>query len=139
MIVVVIVGLLAAMAIPSFRRVRINSQNTRFVSDLRSFRAAADSFTLANGDWPEDSNTGNLPPGLDEWIKASDFAEQTPLGGRYDIESEDSGITFGIGVVSYSVDDSQLEDLDRVHDDGDIATGKYRLIAAGRYYYVEED
>lgn len=139
MIVVVIIGLLVAMALPSFRRVRINSQNTRFISDIRAFRGAAESFAMAMGEWPEDSNTGNLPPGLDEWIKLSDFGEETPIGGRYDIEFDDSGITFGIGVVGYRVNESQLEDLDTVHDNGDLTSGKWRKIAADRYYFVLED
>ena len=57
MIVVVIIGLLAAMAIPAFRRVRESAQNARFVSDLRTFSQAFETYSLRNGAWPPNAST----------------------------------------------------------------------------------
>ena len=48
MIVVVIIGLLAAMAIPAFQRVQRRSQNSRFVSDLRIFSQAFETYYIVS-------------------------------------------------------------------------------------------
>lgn len=49
MIVVVIIGLLAAMAIPAFQKVRTASQNKTVANNMRQLGAAADQFFLENG------------------------------------------------------------------------------------------
>jgi type IV pilus assembly protein PilA len=63
MIVVVIIGLLAAMAIPAFTRVRENSVRSTLDNDARQLAAAANEFFLRNNE-----NTVTLPelvgPGL---------------------------------------------------------------------------
>jgi type IV pilus assembly protein PilA len=49
MIVVVIIGLLAAMAIPAFQKVRTNSQDKAVFNNARQLSAAADQYYLENG------------------------------------------------------------------------------------------
>ena len=49
MIVVVIIGLLAAMAIPAFQKVRANSQDKAVTNNLRQLSSAADQYFLENG------------------------------------------------------------------------------------------
>jgi type IV pilus assembly protein PilA len=49
MIVVVIIGLLAAMAIPAFQKVRINSQDKAVLNNARQLSAGADQYYLENG------------------------------------------------------------------------------------------
>ena len=49
MIVVVIIGLLAAMAIPAFQKVRQASQDKAVLNNARQLAAAADQFYLENG------------------------------------------------------------------------------------------
>jgi len=49
MIVVVIIGLLAAMAIPAFQKVRASSQDKAVLNNLRQLGAAADQYFLENG------------------------------------------------------------------------------------------
>jgi type IV pilus assembly protein PilA len=49
MIVVVIIGLLAAMAIPAFQKVRANSQDKAVLNNMRQLGAAADQYFLENG------------------------------------------------------------------------------------------
>ncbi len=49
MIVVVIIGLLAAMAIPAFQKVRIASQDKAVLNNARQLAAAADQYYLENG------------------------------------------------------------------------------------------
>jgi type IV pilus assembly protein PilA len=49
MIVVVIIGLLAAMAIPAFQKVRTSSQDKAVLNNMRQLGAAADQYFLENG------------------------------------------------------------------------------------------
>ncbi len=49
MIVVIIVGLLAAMAIPAFKKVRQSSQDKAILNNARQLSGAADQYFLENG------------------------------------------------------------------------------------------
>jgi type IV pilus assembly protein PilA len=49
MIVVVIIGLLAAMAIPAFQKVRASSQEKAIVNNLRQLASAAQQYMLEEG------------------------------------------------------------------------------------------
>lgn len=49
MIVVVIIGLLAAMAIPAFQKVRASSQDKAVLNNLRQLSSAADQYFLEQG------------------------------------------------------------------------------------------
>ena len=49
MIVVVIIGLLAAMAIPAFNKVRDTSQSKAIINNLRQIASAADQYFLETG------------------------------------------------------------------------------------------
>jgi type IV pilus assembly protein PilA len=49
MIVVVIIGLLAAMAIPAFQKVRIASQEKAVLNNARQLASAADQYMMENG------------------------------------------------------------------------------------------
>lgn len=49
MIVVAIIGLLAAIAIPSFMRARLTSQQNSCINNLRQVEAAKDQYALENG------------------------------------------------------------------------------------------
>jgi type IV pilus assembly protein PilA len=51
MVVVVIIGLLAAMAIPAFVKVRATSQNKTVLNNVRQLGAAADQYYLEHGVW----------------------------------------------------------------------------------------
>jgi type IV pilus assembly protein PilA len=49
MIVVVIIGLLAAMAVPAFTKVRQSSQDKAIINNIRQIVSAADQYYLENG------------------------------------------------------------------------------------------
>jgi type IV pilus assembly protein PilA len=67
MIVVVIIGLLAAMAIPAFQKVRIASQDKAVLNNARQMAAAADQYYLENG--ATYANSSNLV-GATNYVKA---------------------------------------------------------------------
>jgi type IV pilus assembly protein PilA len=67
MIVVVIIGLLAAMAIPAFQKVRQASQDKTVLNNARQLSAAADQYYLENG--VSTVASSNLV-GSDKYVKA---------------------------------------------------------------------
>ncbi len=67
MIVVVIIGLLAAMAIPAFQKVRTESQKKSITNNIRQVTAAADQYYLENGTTTADLFADLV--GSDKYIK----------------------------------------------------------------------
>lgn len=49
MVVVVIIGILAALAIPGFQKIRQSSQDKAVLNNVRQLAAAADQYYLENG------------------------------------------------------------------------------------------
>ena len=58
MIVVLIIGLLAAMAYPAFMKVKTHAQASRVANDFRSFAGLFEAYTLDNGTYPADASPG---------------------------------------------------------------------------------
>jgi prepilin-type N-terminal cleavage/methylation domain-containing protein len=84
MIVVAIIGLLAAIAIPNFVKARSTSQANACINNLRQIDAAAQQFALearkktgANITWPDD-----LTPYIK--LNANNSIPPCPAGGNYD-------------------------------------------------------
>lgn len=139
MVVVVIIGLLAAIAIPMWSNVRDRALVTTFTNDLRIFRDAMEVYILENGSYPSDGSTGTVPVELEEDIKESKFANGTPVGGEWDIEYNDNGVTSAVGVhISPWSDDTlaYLIKADEKIDDGDPDTGSFQRLANDRYYWI---
>lgn len=78
MIVVAIIALLAAMAIPAFNRVRESSQTKVCVNNLRQLASAKDQYFLENGGVANVVLSGLIDP--DGYIKAM---PECPVGGGY--------------------------------------------------------
>ncbi|MBK1877832.1 prepilin-type N-terminal cleavage/methylation domain-containing protein [Pelagicoccus mobilis] len=73
MIVVVIIGLLAAMAIPAFQKVRTDSRQSALYNDARQLASAAQQYmlennvtTIAHG---YDTSDGTLGTELEEYVR----------------------------------------------------------------------
>jgi type IV pilus assembly protein PilA len=79
MIVVVIIGLLAAMAIPAFQKVRSASQDKTVLNNARQLSAGADQYYLENG---VSSVASSDLVGSDKYVKAVNTVagETYPVG-----------------------------------------------------------
>ncbi len=139
MIVVVILGLLASLALPAYQKVRRKAQNATFIGEMRTFAGAAETYMLETGSYLEDSGSGAVPSGFGDYISVGKWTNGTPLGGVWDMELDSFGIKAGFGVHGPIAPKEQLEEVDEDFDDGDLSTGKFRQIAADRYYYILED
>ncbi len=87
MIVVAIIGLLAAMAIPNFAHARAEAQARACINNLRQIDAAAEEFAMENG--RKDGDTISYPNDLTPFIKpnAAHTIPGCPAGGTYSMSA----------------------------------------------------
>ena len=136
MIVVVIIGLLAALAIPAFQRAQRASQNARAINDFRVFSQAFEIYNTQNGSWPLNVGPGVIPTSpvpMNADFRAVTWQSVTVLGGRWNWDnSVSTGGTAGISISSYTCDDAQLAEIDAKIDDGDLTTGRFQKTQTNR-------
>lgn len=146
MIVVVIIGLLAAMSLPTYRHIIMRSKTTALVNDLRAFSTALVTYNLQNGHWPADSGPQQIPSELADALPAG-FAQKTPIGGvykwNYDVSAD--GITAKAAIIietsgsELMTDDVDLlEMIDKEMDDGNLTTGSVLLGSTNTVVYIIE-
>jgi type IV pilus assembly protein PilA len=102
MIVVVIIGLLAAMAIPAFQKVRASSQDKAVTNNLRQLSAAADQYFLEKG-FSTVASTDLVGTNSSQYIKAIALAanETYPVGVTQGTPLTATGVA-GQRTVTYS-------------------------------------
>lgn len=142
MIVVAIIAILATIAIPGILRARINSRVALVASNLKTFAAGFQMYYNDNGALPADSHL-TMPAGMEVYISPDDWASDA-LGGQYNWEGPTWGEGgpydyAGISIFGTTASVEELTTLDSALDDGNLATGVFRLMANGRYTYVLEE
>lgn len=141
MIVVVIIGLLAAMAIPAFQRIQRASQNSRIINDWRVFSQSFEIYNSTNGAWPANVGPGVIPSSpvsMAGDFKADVWRKTTAIGGQWNWDANISGITAGVSISGFTCTDQQLIEIDTKLDDGDLTTGNFRKISSSRVMMILE-
>ncbi len=143
LIVVVILGILAAMVIVSVSNPRKDTEQTSFAADGKTFLGAAILYFAKTGEFLEDGSSGELPAGFSDYIDENAWTRMTPIGGVWDTEFEDNGVTSALGVhfngEGPTQDDAYMAEIDSMVDDGDLASGSVRKLGDDRYYFVIRD
>lgn len=101
MIVVAIIALLAAIAIPNLLRAKISANDALAQTTLRSMSTSAETFgTANNGNYPTDmtSLTGATPPYLNAF-----YCDTTVSGFGYTCTMVTGGYTFTANVANMNV------------------------------------
>lgn len=132
MITVVVIGLLAAMAIPAMQIVREKAVAVRYANDFRQFSAALQRYNLENGDWPPAQTTpGAVSAQLASYMPSS-WSEPSPMGSGYTW----SGSTARIRLLNSNANDAVMKRVDALLDDGDLSSGDFtRMNSPGSYHY----
>lgn len=141
LIVVVILGVLASIVIPQFADATAQSSRAVFTANIKEYVKAAQLYRFDTGEYLEDSSSGVMPAGFEHYVDAGKWQAGTPIGGVWDSEFEGTGdVKSAIGVhfdgSGISRDDMFMSDIDALIDDGDLATGVFRKLEAGRYYFI---
>ena len=143
LIVVVILGILASIVIAQFRDASDDAVRATFLINGKTFVESAMRFRLDTGQFLEDSSSGALPAGFEQYVQPEKWVGGTPIGGVWDAELNSFGITSALGVhfngSGATRDDAYMVQLDAAVDDGDLATGGFRKIAGDRYYFIIAD
>ncbi len=136
MVVVAIIGVLAAIAIPGFRIARTRSQNTAFINDMRIIEGAVNSCAMETKAYPADKNAKIMPPELASYLTSMDWTKTTPIGGYWDYYYKVAGITCGIGVYQPGRTADEMAEIDAKIDDGNLTTGLFRQMSSEEYVSI---
>ena len=138
MIVVVIIGLLAAIALPASMRVRQSAQNKRYASDLRTFSQAFETFAVSNGGWPPNTPSGVVPPGMSGLLRDQTWNGVNSVGGRWNWDFNNFGVIAAISSTGVTASDAQMANVDAHLDDGNLTTGLFQKIGTRFVFILEE-
>jgi type II secretory pathway pseudopilin PulG len=67
LVVVAIIGIMAAIVVASLSEVRENARQARAAAEIRSFAAALETYVTLNGQYPPDADR-NIPSGLEQYL-----------------------------------------------------------------------
>lgn len=150
MVVVVIIGFLAAAGLPGYRHLTMRSKVTALENDLRQFSTAAQTYALQQGHWPADGDPQVTPPELANALP-NNFTLRTPIGGVYrwgynsDAAPTIEGVSAKSAVVILTVSGNPMDDdvellemIDKQMDDGDLSTGLIQGGVGSLVYVVEK-
>jgi prepilin-type N-terminal cleavage/methylation domain-containing protein len=138
MIVVAIIGLLAALSVPAMLKAGTKTRAHRFALEIKSAGDAFVQFAIENGDYPADKTPAQMPDGMAAYLNGFPWTEKTLIGGQWDWDLGQFGIRAGVSVHQPDWNDDYMTKIDVVIDDGNLSTGQFRKRTGG-YMYILED
>ena len=134
MIVVVVIGVVAALAIPAMNRVRSRSRASVYANDFRQFHDAFERYGLESGNFPSGAALGGtVPTGMAGYLPAA-YSVAAPMGGMYGW----SGPSGYILVRGGTETDAVMQQVDAILDDGNLGTGEFiKVSAVGYCFHVQ--
>lgn len=145
-VVVFIIGMLAAISLPTMKRVAQKARVSAVANDLRTFTTALQTYNLQNGRWPTDTLPKILPREMAGALPTA-FTRKTPIGGFYDWDQNVSPNGFltkaAITLITQGTDRvtgdaALLTAIDRTLDDGNLRTGNVRLGSTNALVFIIE-
>ncbi len=126
MIVVIIIGILAAIAVPSYVGVSKRAQAARVIADFRTILVAVEMCVADTGEFPPDCYPGRVPRELRPYFADGfSFNLRPSMDVRYDWENwyvngrpkhPHTGILYGISVTTSDM--ALINAIDELYDAG---------------------
>lgn len=141
MIVVAIIGLLAAIALPAFAKARLNSRVSAQMNDLRILEDAFQQYAMENQGFPPVNWMPKvLPTGMDKYVHGDIWSQTTPSGGVYTWKrnTDSSGVTRYYISLSGGVDQEVWNIMEEKLDDGSPDTGRLQSGTVDHAYFLEQ-
>jgi prepilin-type N-terminal cleavage/methylation domain-containing protein len=136
MIVVAVIGILAAIAIPAYTNIQKRAVAARVVADFYAVNSAVHQYQIDNSFYPAASGPGVQPPELYPYLKDSIYWNQTGLDYQWENWMNADGTPLHASTkVAYGF---SLNTLDPVLADAlfIVYTGDIRQTMPGKYTFV---
>jgi prepilin-type N-terminal cleavage/methylation domain-containing protein len=141
LLAVTIIGILAALLIPAYNLAIRSRQNAQAASKLRTAVTAFELYASENGSYPADVDRGVVPPEMVSIFSSMHinwFPEVNSLGGRWDWGKNRLGALATIAIASPTVAQSQMIEFDKLIDDGNLNTGRFRQDDDHYFYIIKQ-
>ena len=145
MIVVVIIGLLAAIAIPAFKSSRVRSAATRTANDMKKVGDTFSTMIFENSGMPSGIYNENADGTVPSGFASADLPaviRSRPLGPTstlsFDLRTGIAAANEGVVVLTMvggTIDPDVMLKIDQILDDGVLTTGEVRRHNAGQLIY----
>ena len=136
-IVVALIGVLAAIALPSYQNYRERARLVDMAVTLGHWGRKFDMWEQVHGRYPNDSHVVLPPEAVDELaIDNSAWLAETQLGGNWNWEGPDNYPYAGISILGATASPQSVRIFDDIIDDGNLNTGNFRLTPNGRYTFI---
>ena len=144
-IVVSIIGILAALAIPLFRHIALRSRISAVANDLRIHGGALHRYAMEEGTYPPSMGSGSIPPELKGYLTTA-WTLPSPVGGVYSWRADDPSATSPDAYIQitptgehpFAITYDDLLELDKVIDDGSPGSGVLQISGTRVRYYVSQ-
>jgi prepilin-type N-terminal cleavage/methylation domain-containing protein len=138
MVVIAIIAVLTAVAVPQALRARDSSVNAAFVADLRVAKGAFVLYNSELGDYPPDRTPAVYPAEIAPYLDSSfKWSADTPIGGKWDWDYHVFGFVAGVSVYQPTVGAAQMTRIDQTIDDGNLGTGDFQTRSGGYISVLE--
>jgi type II secretory pathway pseudopilin PulG len=145
LLVLAFAALLVAAAFTVWQRSSRSQAREKLIADFLAAEDAFLTYLQANGSAPADTPPGQVPPGMETYLRKFDRTAPSSLGGSFrwthrtpppaDSAANKSPASVAGGTISLTAFQSapplrlstaDLIEIDRRIDDGDLTTGKFR-------------
>lgn len=148
-IVLAIMGIITAIALPAFQRMQRNSRFSVLNNDLRVFTGAFQHYYSANNRWPlVTTSVGTIPEGMQDYLRTTSWTGTTSFGGGYvweqDVTHNGRKVRAAISILPTEASpvrmtQVEMKSFDELYDDGNLATGAFQAGYLNLPLYVIED
>ena len=132
---VTIIGVLASVALPAYQDFTFRAKLSEMVLEMDSLKDRLYEYRVTFGEYPPDTHI--VPP--PEVAMPDYWFQETLLGGNYNWEGPDNYPYAGISILGATAERKHLIYFDRLIDNGDLATGTFRLTSNGRHTWILEE
>lgn len=141
MIVVSILGILAAIVIPTFSNAQQKASATSAATSMREYARACIRYEMDHEAWPPNVPGGHgFNSALDPYISKTGRLNSTPSEGYWAYHDWGrgtrglvSGERYTVGVLIARANDAQFQMIDEIIDDGDLEAGTVQQYNAYGY------
>ena len=134
MITMVIIGLLMALALPSFIQLRDRSKASIVSNNFRVYRDTFNAYAMENNGWPEPAAVGVVPPEMVGAVKG--FDDPSIIGGQWQWIND--GTYCAVALIAPPDPDDIILRVDETIDDGALDAGLFQKIGSDYYLILQE-